>query len=65
MITPSVFSNVYFHQYQQNEENHLTSQVIEDNKRSRHRTLKKIVPGLEQVHNVTGFNWLMRSKPFC
>jgi hypothetical protein len=29
LIAPSVFSNVYFHQYQQNEQNHLTPQVIE------------------------------------
>jgi hypothetical protein len=31
LIAPSVFSNVYFHQYQ-NEQNHLTPQVTEHRK---------------------------------
>ena len=48
LIAPSVFSNVYFHQYQQNEQNHLITQILEQD-------IENPGPALGQAQHVAGF----------
>ena len=48
LIAPSVFSNVYFHQYQQNEQNHLIPPILEQD-------IENPGPALGQAQHVAGF----------